>query len=158
MAEYTIKQLVAASHCPERSIRQYVLEGMLPRAPYRGKDTVYGDDHLIALRAITKLRKEQKMHRLAPLRAWFAGKSREEIAAFVTGAPITPATPPSAPSHPIEPEPLAPVTDPAPEPVLAGEKWAHLPLLPGMVLLVREGAPAVVARMAEEIRAKYGAQ
>src|SRR5208282_6002320 len=98
-----------ASGFPERSIRQYVLEGMVPRPKYRGKDTLYGDAQLIALRAIAKLRKEQRMFRLAPLRAWFAGKSASEIEAFVTGVPV--AAP--APAAPVElreePRDVAPV-------------------------------------------------
>ena len=155
MATYTIKQLVSVSRYPERSIHQYVVEGMLPRTEYHGKDTLYGDVHLVALRAITKLRDEHKMHRLAPLRAWFAGKSREEIEAFVTGIPIAP--PASAPAP--EPAPAAQETRALPsEPAVAGERWVHLPLVPGMILLVRDGAPEVVTRLAGEIRAKYAVE
>ena len=154
MRQYTIKQLVSASGYPERSIRHYILEGMLPRPPYRGKDTVYSDLHLIRLRAITKLRREQKtMHRLEPLRAWFKAKSGEEIESFVTGVPL--ALP--APAPPPEPPPPAPAPTPASELPLSSERWLHLPLVPGMVLLVKEGAPAIVTRLAAEIREKYGA-
>lgn len=155
-----MKQLVEASGFPERSIREYVLQGMVPRPPYHGKDTLYGDVQLTALRAIAKLREEHRMFRIAPLRAWFDAKSPEEVEAFVTGVPLVqaaqaappPAPPPAPPAAPPE---EAPVT--APEPPLAGvgERWIHLPLVPGMTLLVRDGAPEVVARLAEEIRAKY---
>src|SRR5580693_2876528 len=116
---FTIKELVAASGYPERSIRHYVQEGFLPRTEYRGKDTLYGDVHHTALRAITKLRREQKMYRLAPLRAWFAGKTPAEIESFVTGVPIAPPAP--------EPEPAPAAPEPPPEPpraeMSAGERW-----------------------------------
>jgi hypothetical protein len=171
MRTLSMKDLAAESGYPERSIRQYVLEGFLPRPPYHGKDTVYSEAHLTGLRAITKLRTEHKMHRLAPLRAWFSGKSAEQIEAFVTGVPIappaTPAMPPAAPPPPPPPAPEPARNEAAELEDLAslvsdvteeeGERWLHIPLVPGMMLLVRDGAPEVVQRLAGEIRGKYGA-
>ena len=159
MATYTTKQLVSASGFPERSIRQYVLEGMVPRPKYRGKDTLYGDAQLIALRAIAKLRKEQRMFRLAPLRAWFAGKSASEnrgvrngrsgrsASARRSGGATRGATRRAAGGEERTTRLAA---------ARRGGTWIHLPLVPGMTLLVRDGAPEVVTRLAGEIRAKYG--
>jgi hypothetical protein len=41
-------------------------------------------------------------------------------------------------------------------PLPAGPRWALLPLLPGMVLMVREDAASVVKRAASEIIDRYG--
>ncbi|MGO8999550.1 MAG: MerR family transcriptional regulator [Polyangiaceae bacterium] len=158
MRTFTMHELSKASGFPERSIRQYVLEGMLPRAPYRGKDTLYGANHLTALRAIAKLREEKKVHRLAALRAWFKGKSPAEIESFVTGVPLAPPAPPDSPPPP-PPEPNPPAAEPSPFAgggAGGGERWIHLPLVPGLVLLVKDGAAEVVTRLASEIRSRYG--
>jgi hypothetical protein len=151
---YTMDELVSASGVPERTIRQYVGEGFLPRAEYRGKDTVYGDFHLLGLRAILKLR-EQGVWRVSALRVRMAALPPDALREFVEGAPPAPAP---APSPPPEPEPaMSPVPAPTEPPAFAplGERWTHVPLLPGMVLLVRDDAPELVTRLAAEIRERY---
>jgi hypothetical protein len=142
-ATYTISELVAASGYPARTIRQYIQNRVLARPPNHGKSTLYGESYVAALRAIRKLRDERQASRYEDLRAWFAGKSLAQIESFVTGVPVAPAPPPAPPKVNV------------PAPAIPGERWVHVPLVPGMVLLVRDGAPDVVTRLAAEIRAKY---
>jgi hypothetical protein len=154
VATFTIKQLVTASGYPERSIRHYVQLGIVPRPPYHGKDTLYADAQLTALRAITKLRDEHRIFRIAPLVAWFEGKSPDAIEAFVNGVAFPPPAPSALPP-PAPPPPPAPTTPSPPNPLATGKRWIHVPLVAGMVLLVPDGAPEIALRLADEIRAKY---
>ncbi len=111
--EYTIKQLVSASGYPERSIRQYIVEGMLPRPPYRGKDTVYSDEHLTRLGAIQQgsPRAEVDASPRAASRVVQGEVARRDRVPFVTGVPLAP--PATAP--PPEPPPVAVAPAPASE-------------------------------------------
>jgi hypothetical protein len=81
-------------------------------------------------------------------------------------APPAAAPSPSPPSPAPAPQPTAAVairppaepTPGAPTSALAEPlRWGRVSLLPGMDLVVREGASEIVVRMAREIVAKYGA-
>lgn len=77
----------------------------------------------------------------------------------------SPAPPPPANPTPA-PQPTAAVAIPVPAEATPGApasalaeplRWGRVSLLPGMDLVVREGASEIVVRLAREIVAKYGA-
>jgi DNA-binding transcriptional MerR regulator len=55
-ATYRLTELVARSGVPARTIRYYQSQGVLPKPSRRGRDAVYGDEHLARLRLIGELR------------------------------------------------------------------------------------------------------
>jgi hypothetical protein len=57
---------------------------------------------------------------------------------------------------PPEPAPSPPIAPPAPKlSPLPGARFRHVPLLPGMELVVRDDASDLVNRLAAEIHARY---
>lgn len=52
---YKIDELSAEAGVSPRTVRYYVQRGLLPAPEFRGRDTVYGLDHLLRLRAIKRL-------------------------------------------------------------------------------------------------------
>lgn len=54
-ATYKIEELAAEAGVSPRTVRYYVQRGLLPAPEFRGKDTAYGREHLLRLRAIKRL-------------------------------------------------------------------------------------------------------
>jgi len=145
--ELKLSELAEAAGVSARTVRYYVQRGLLPAPEFRGKDTVYGADHLIRLRAIRRLQErylpldaiqvELERRDLAELTKIAAG---EEVTTLSAAAP--PATPPAraAPGVPR-------VTMP--------DRWERFELAPGVELFVRdEGGARRVARRILESFAK----
>ena len=49
---YKLEELARAAGTSPRTVRYYVQRGLLPAPAFRGKDTAYGPEHLVRLRAI----------------------------------------------------------------------------------------------------------
>ena len=65
---YSLGDLAVASGVSERTIRYYQAEHVLPRPTKRGRDAVYGSDHLQRLRLIGELRdRGLKLHTIREL-------------------------------------------------------------------------------------------
>jgi DNA-binding transcriptional MerR regulator len=52
---YKLEELAAEAGVSPRTVRYYVQRGLLPAPEFRGKDTVYGREHLLRLHAIKRL-------------------------------------------------------------------------------------------------------
>ncbi|MBX3186918.1 MAG: MerR family transcriptional regulator [Labilithrix sp.] len=52
---YKLEELARAAGTSARTVRYYVQRGLLPAPEFRGKDTAYGREHLVRLRAIRKM-------------------------------------------------------------------------------------------------------
>src|SRR5262249_19567514 len=52
---YKLDEVARAAGTSARTVRYYVQRGLLPAPVFRGKDTAYGHEHLVRLRAIRKL-------------------------------------------------------------------------------------------------------
>jgi DNA-binding transcriptional MerR regulator len=52
---YKIEELAAEAGVSPRTVRYYVQRGLLPAPEFRGKDTAYGQAHLLRLHAIKRL-------------------------------------------------------------------------------------------------------
>ena len=54
-ALYGIEELADRAGVSRRTVRYYVQRGLLPAPPFKGPDTVYGEEHLVRLKAIRVL-------------------------------------------------------------------------------------------------------
>jgi DNA-binding transcriptional MerR regulator len=52
---YKLEELAEQAGVSPRTVRYYVQRGLLPAPEFRGKDTSYGHEHLLRLRAIKRL-------------------------------------------------------------------------------------------------------
>ena len=111
-----ISDLAARAGVTPRTIRYYLAEGLLPPPGGAGSQRVYGDDHLLRLMAIKRL-KEAYLP-LSEIRRRLAGLSRAELVQIAEG--LTP--PDSALDYiaSILPAPMARQTRP-PEPPLRSQ-------------------------------------
>jgi DNA-binding transcriptional MerR regulator len=53
--EWKLDELAERAGVSPRTIRYYVQRGLLPAPTFRGRDTAYGEEHLLRLRAIKRL-------------------------------------------------------------------------------------------------------
>ncbi|WP_437758097.1 helix-turn-helix domain-containing protein [Sorangium sp. So ce1389] len=171
---YDLAELAQASAVSPRTIRLYVARELLPPPMVRGTSTSYGQEHLLRLRAIARLRAEKGL-RLADIQRRLAKLSPAALADLAGPLPPEVATSPAAPApragrarKPLPPPVGASARDPLPTPVGASardplplpgglERWDRVALLPGLELHLRSDATAVVRRIAAEIHARYGA-
>jgi Ca-activated chloride channel family protein len=153
-SEWKLPELAAAAGVSPRTVRYYVQRGLLPAPPFRGPDTVYGEEHLLRLKAIRALQA-----RFLPLDAIQVELARLDADALrglaESGAePRPPATP--VPVKALEGEPEASAVCPpgsraGSQPRVAGyQRWE---LAPGLELHLAETADAKVRGLAEKVRA-----
>jgi len=104
MSGYKLAELANAVGMSPRTVRLYVKQGMLPAPVFRGWATTYSEECLVRLRAIRRLRKEERLG-LDEVRRRVAKSSLAELAALA-GEPPRPPAPASAPA-------VAPASAPA---------------------------------------------
>ncbi len=142
---YKLDELAREAGTSSRTVRYYVQRGLLPAPQFRGKDTVYGEEHLVRLRVIRRL--QDAYLPLDAIAAELEGKSREELERLLR-----------APSkRPPEP-PRAALEKTYSDRVLASARtWKRLAVAPGLELAVADDAPpetrAVVERLVEILEA-----
>jgi DNA-binding transcriptional MerR regulator len=145
---YSINELQQLTKLSARTVRQYSALNMIPTPKFAGSATRYPRETLGKLLAIRKwriddhvatseIRRALREHDAESWEAW-----AEEV------DPL-----PKPPAKVVAP---APVTPPAPGEAL-GEKWHHVALMPGLMLLMREGAGEMTASVAREIQKRYRA-
>lgn len=149
MAEtsYKLEELAAAAGVSSRTVRYYVQRGLLSAPVFRGRDTAYGEDHLLRLRAIKRL--QERFVSLDAIQAELEQRSREELEEVAAGGELPAGgTPPGAASAPL-PFPGAPFLRGGPLP--AGERFVRYVLRPGLELHLSEGADAAARTLCEKI-------
>jgi len=124
-----------------RTVRYYVQRGLLPAPHFRGRDTEYGEEHEVRLRAIRRLQElylpldaiqiELERHSLDELRQIAQGKR----------APKTKVAPPPA----MPPAGTATAAPPA-------GTWTRWQLAPGLELHLSANASDDVKELAAEVR------
>src|SRR5262245_56759177 len=80
---YKVDELARAAKTSSRTVRYYVQRGLLPAPIFRGKDTVYGREHLLRLRAIRRL--QEAYFPLDAIAAELARRSPEAIERLADG-------------------------------------------------------------------------
>jgi len=179
---YFKQQLMERSGLPDRTIRNYIARGLIPKPRGHGLAAEYDDEHMVRAVGIGRMRER--------------GMNIEEITVHTEGWTTakwkrwvrdTEPQPPPAPAAPGPPPAAAPLPDGDAvegEPVLPGSKaharlgnggerhdpierdegeilpdgpaWRMYPLITGILLMVDADAPPVVHRIAAEMIARYG--
>ncbi|EPX60171.1 Transcriptional regulator, MerR family [Cystobacter fuscus DSM 2262] len=145
--EWKLSELAEAVGVTPRTVRYYVQRGLLPAPPFKGPDTVYGEEHLLRLKAIRVLQA-----RFLPLDAIQVELARLTPEALQALAEAEPSAPPPVPS-PAAPAP-APVSPPeSAAPSAAPTSWRRWELAPGLELHLADTADAKTRALAEHLRA-----
>jgi Ca-activated chloride channel family protein len=137
--ELKLDELVKRSGVSARTVRYYVQRGLLPAPLFRGRDTAYGEEHLLRLQAIRRL--QESYLPLDEIQAQLARLSTEELRKLGHG-PVQ-----ALPAHPYR-APFVPMV-PAPAPL--PERWTRHELAPGLELHVSDSADRRVRALIEEI-------
>ncbi|MFT3773157.1 MAG: MerR family transcriptional regulator [Minicystis sp.] len=160
--DLTIADLAREADILPRAVRYYLERGLLPRPAFKSRNTRYGREHLIRLRAIVRLRKTGML--IDAIRKKLASMPHEELLAL---AGMDASKPPAFGSTMAQAkrEPPAGAARPLPEGFVGpyratlatpSERWEHVAICPGVVLMVRGEADAESWRVAREIVATFG--
>ncbi len=144
---YKARELATRGEVTLRRVRLYVEEKLLPPPLARGNGRVYTEQHLVKLRAIRALR--QKGMLLKDIQTRLRSASTEELVA------IGGASPAAAGTGTAEAGATASGTAEETAARSLGQRWQRIELLPGMELHVRADAGPLLARLAQEIHARY---
>lgn len=172
---YKIDELAAEAGVSPRTVRYYVQRGLLPAPEFRGKDTVYGRDHLLRLQAIKRL--QQQHMPLDEIQVRLQSASDVELLRIAKGeappggrAPfeeprdtgtVRRGHPYRAPSgeplrdpfeNPFVPYPVYPPEGPAVDPIATAQVYT---LAPGVELWVRGGLQPASRALVREILNRY---
>ncbi len=150
MGIYRIQDLMKATGLTRRVIRFYVQRELLPPAEGRGPGTNYGEEHLVRLRAVRRLRAERL--NVAQIRARLAKLSPAEIAQL--GAPGAGEGGSPGARGALTSGPAGRAGQPTGH-FPGAECWERIALLPGLELHFRSDAGPLVLRTADEIRSRY---
>ena len=133
---YKLDELAEQAGVSPRTVRYYVQRGLLPGPTFRGKDSSYGREHLVRLRAVKRL--QDQFLPLDVIQEELAKRTLEQIERLASGkeqlSTVPVATPP------------APKTEPA-----RGTSWQRYELAPGLELNLAADAPESVRRLAEKL-------
>ena len=140
MSTYKLDELAEAAGVAPRTVRYYVQRGLLPAPEFHGKDTSYGEGHLLRLRAIRALQAEHLP--LDTIEAELRGASPAELARLARGELRKHRTRAPEPPKPATTMPL-------------GALWQRDELAPGLEHAVRLDAPEASLRLAAEIAARH---
>lgn len=138
---YKLDELARATGMSARTVRYYVQRGLLPAAAFRGKDTAYGHEHLVRLRAIRKL--QEAFFPLDAIAGELASRTLGEIERIAEGKAM-PATAVAARSAPEARADEARSGDDDARSVLerqASRVFRRIEVFPGVELTVAEDAP-----------------
>ncbi|WNG31368.1 MerR family transcriptional regulator [Cystobacter fuscus] len=145
--EWKLSELAEAVGVTPRTVRYYVQRGLLPAPPFKGPDTVYGEEHLLRLKAIRVLQA-----RFLPLDAIQVELARLTPEALQALAEAEPSAPPPVPSPAASaPAPISPPESTAPS--ASPTSWRRWELAPGLELHLADTADAKTRALAEHLRA-----
>jgi DNA-binding transcriptional MerR regulator len=141
--EWKLSELAEAVGVTPRTVRYYVQRGLLPAPPFKGPDTVYGEEHLLRLKAIRVL--QARFLPLDAIQVELARLTPEALQSLAGSEPSAPPPPPPSPLSvvPSEPAPRAP----------SSTSWHRWELAPGLELHLAETADAKTRALAEHLRA-----
>jgi DNA-binding transcriptional MerR regulator len=143
---YKLDELARAAGTSARTVRYYVQRGLLPGPTFRGKDSAYGREHLVRLRAIRRL--QDAFFPLDAIAVELARRSLPEIEKIADGT-VLPAT-----TVALEEAKDGQIADALPSSSRAEAKprlFRRIEIAPGVELSVAEDAPAASQAVAEKI-------
>jgi DNA-binding transcriptional MerR regulator len=151
--EWKLAELAAEAGVSPRTVRYYVQRGLLPAPPFKGPDTVYGEEHLRRLKAIRVL--QARFLPLDAIQVELARLSPDELRALADAELPTDILPPPPAAAP---EPLkasevstaGPVSTGRQVPVAGYRRWE---LAPGLELHLADTADEKTRALAERVRA-----
>jgi len=147
-SEWKLAELASEVGVSPRTVRYYVQRGLLPAPPFKGPDTVYGEEHLVRLKAIRVL--QARFLPLDAIQVELTRLSLDELRKLGE-SDATPRPPEVAPRESEAPPPMAPpAVLPRPTVVTRYQRWE---LIPGLELHVSDSADARVRALAERVRA-----
>jgi hypothetical protein len=170
--EYLMSDLERLTGLSGRTIRSYIAMGYLSPPTGKGPAARYSEQQMLQAVCIARLR--ARGANWDEVAALVVGGSMAKMRAYVKktdpeppapapspGPAASPFDPPALPGEPVAPARQLPRGKAGPidldQSLLPdGPRWALVPLLPGMVLMVRGDAAAVVQRAAAEIIERYG--
>ena len=148
---YKLDELARAAGTSARTVRYYVQRGLLPAPAFRGKDTAYGHEHLVRLRAIRRLQDaffpldaiavELQRRSLAEIERVADGK---EMPAQATPHQVEAVVPATVPQH-RQMSVMPPSTSQAPR------LFRRFEIAPGVELSIAEDAPPESRKTAQKI-------
>ncbi|WP_225408374.1 MerR family transcriptional regulator [Stigmatella hybrida] len=147
--EWKLAELAAAVGVSPRTVRYYVQRGLLPAPPFRGPDTVYGEEHRVRLKAIRVL--QARFLPLDAIQAELARLSPEALRELADAELPTALLPP-----PVAPEPEAPPAVSLPGASggrTAAKGYQRWELAPGLELHLSDSADEKTRALAERMRA-----
>ena len=151
--EWKLAELAAEAGVSPRTVRYYVQRGLLPAPPFKGPDTVYGEEHLRRLKAIRVL--QARFLPLDAIQVELARLSPDELRALAESQVPSDILPPA-------PAPLADPTQACVEPVpgsapatrqLPVTGYRRWELAPGLELHLADSADEKTRALAERVRA-----
>jgi Ca-activated chloride channel family protein len=152
--EWKLAELAAEVGLSPRTVRYYVQRGLLPAPPFKGPDTVYGEEHLLKLKAIRVL--QGRFLPLDAIQVELLRLSPDELRTLASTPAPNDILPPPPP--PAAPEPLK-----ASEASIAGRGstaravtvagYRRWELAPGLELHLADNADEKSRALAERVRA-----
>jgi DNA-binding transcriptional MerR regulator len=167
---YKLDDLARAGGTSARTVRYYVQRGLIPAPAFKGKDTAYGHEHLVRLRAIKRLQEaffpldaiavELERRPLSDLERIADGKDLEESrrsrSLGVGGdSPLVGAEPQDSPSLAPAASMSAEIRQTLAPDASSGRRnervFRRIELAPGVELSIAEDAPTESKRIIETI-------
>jgi len=145
--EWKLPELAEEAGVSARTVRYYVQRGLLPAPAFKGRDTVYGPEHLTRLKAIKRL--QERFLPLDAIQVELARLSPAELEALAEGKDGGGPTPPMRPL--IAAAPVAPGV-PHGRHLPRPARWERWELLPGLELHLSDQADARTRELAEWLR------
>ncbi|MCY1017209.1 MerR family transcriptional regulator [Pyxidicoccus sp. MSG2] len=149
--EWKLAELAEAAGVSPRTVRYYVQRGLIPAPPFRGPDTVYGEEHLLRLKAIRVL--QARFLPLDAIQVELQRLSADELRRLAESdtTPTPPTYGPATPGVITDVRVLTPPVVGSRQAVMS--RYQRWELAPGLELHVSEGADAKVRALAEKVRA-----
>lgn len=138
MPFYRLAELTAATGATPRTVRYYIVEGLLPPPQGVGPAAVYTDAHRDRLLLIARLKGEYLP--LREIRRRLAAMNDNAVRAALQEPVATtpPPAPDPAPTPAVAPVAASPPAPATPDPPPGGERWERITLADGIELHVRD--------------------
>jgi DNA-binding transcriptional MerR regulator len=138
---WKLEELAEKAGVSPRTVRYYVQRGLLPAPVFKGRDTVYGAEHLLRLKAIRKL--QEKFLPLDAIQVELERRSAGDLEKLIAEKEQVMVTVPPPTQHPYRaPPPFVFTSD---------ERWVRYRLADGLELHLSDDASDETRELARRI-------